>query len=198
MRIGIDLDNTIICYEESFGSVARKYGYVQSNISLGKQAVKDEVLKNKNGQFNWERLQGLVYGRYLQQAKLYPNFLKFLIEAVSLGDVQIDIVSHKTVFAHHDPLKTNLRSSALKFLRDSRVFDVGAISFKNVHFTSTLDDKVAKIQALGCEIFIDDLNIVFEHYDFPETCRKILFNGISEESHGLCGWRQVSNDIFKQ
>ena len=85
--------------------------------------------------------------------------------------MQIDIVSHKTVFAHHDPLKTNLRSSALEFLRDSRVFDVGAISFKT--FTSrALDDKVAKIQALGCEIFIDDLNIVFEHYDFQKHAAK--------------------------
>ena len=97
MRIGIDLDNTIICYQESFKSVARKYGYVCCNINSGKLAVKDEVLRNENGQYNWEKLQGLVYGKYIQQAKLYPNFLKFLLSAVSFGDVQLDIVSHKTV-----------------------------------------------------------------------------------------------------
>ena len=138
-----------------------------ANINSGKLAVKDEVLRNENGQYNWEKLQGLVYGKYIQQAKLYPNFLKFLLSAVSFGDVQLDIVSHKTVFAHHDPAKTNLRSSALEFVTSCGVFDLDAIAVENVQFTNSLDEKIQKIRSLDCEIFIDDLNSVFEHPDFP-------------------------------
>lgn len=196
MRIGIDLDNTIICYDESFKLVARRYGYVQSNISLGKQAVKDEVLKSKNGQFNWEKLQGLVYGKYIQQAKLYPNFFEFLLAAVSFGGVRLDIVSHKTVFAHHDPKKTNLRSNALEFLTSCGVFNLDAITVKNVHFTNTLDEKIDKIKFLGCELFIDDLNRVFEHPKFPMNCHKILFNSTSNKSGSPLGWKEICNDTF--
>ena len=92
------------------------------------------------------KLQGLVYGKYIQQAKLYPNFLKFLLSAVSFGDVQLDIVSLKTVFAHHDPARQFTIKCTI--LTSCGVFDLDAITVENVHFTNSLDEKIQKIRSL--------------------------------------------------
>ena len=91
---------------------------------------------------------------------------------------------------------TNLRSSALEFLTSCGVFDVDAITVKNVHFTNTLDKKIEKIKLLGCEIFIDDLDRVFEHPKFPVNCHKILFNSTSKKFGAPLGWKEICNDLF--
>ena len=58
------------------------------NINSGKLAVKDEVLKMKTANTSGKNYKG-SFMKYIQQAKLYPNFLKFLLSAVSFGDVQL-------------------------------------------------------------------------------------------------------------
>ena len=43
MKIGIDFDNTIVCYDEIFNDVALKLGYIQNNKHLNKSQVKKKI-----------------------------------------------------------------------------------------------------------------------------------------------------------
>jgi hypothetical protein len=45
-----------------------------------------------------------------------------------------------------------------------------------VSFELTKEAKVARIAALGCEAFIDDLPEIFASPDFPISTRRILFD----------------------
>ena len=76
MRIGIDIDNTIICYDRVFAAVAKSRGY-----SL--RTVVHQKLRLKNGFTNgtcatFTRLQGEVYGKFIDLANLFDGVLAFI------------------------------------------------------------------------------------------------------------------------
>ena len=63
MRIGIDIDNTIICYDRVFAAVAKSRGY-----TVHSSASKTEVKKwfHERGMHQaFTRLQGEVYGKFI-------------------------------------------------------------------------------------------------------------------------------------
>jgi hypothetical protein len=45
-----------------------------------------------------------------------------------------------------------------------------------VFFELTKEAKAARVAALGCEIFIDDLPEIFALPDFPSSARTVLFD----------------------
>ena len=67
----------------------------------------------------------------------------------------------------------------------------------NVYFEGTRDDKVRRIRALGCDVFVDDLAEVLGHGGMPATCRKILFG--SDPQSGFeqyASWHEVRDALF--
>jgi hypothetical protein len=197
MRIGLDLDNTLICYDQAFLRVGKEEGILPASFAGNKAAVKRALLAERPDGSLWEALQGLVYGRRIDAAMLFDGVTEFLGQCRSHAD-SVAIVSHKTERAHYDPA-TDLRVAALQWMERRRFFDVSGLGLErsNVYFESTRDDKVRRIRELGCDVFVDDLAEVLVHGGMPAACRKILF---STDPHSgfeqYASWQEVCDALF--
>ena len=78
MRIGIDLDNTLICYDQAFLRVGQEEGMLPASFAGNKAAVKRALLVERPDGSLWEALQGLVYGRRIDAATLFDGVTEFL------------------------------------------------------------------------------------------------------------------------
>ncbi len=210
MIIGIDLDNTIIDYRESFWLTSVSTGIISDNdkkdfcLKKGtfpsKSQIKQYLKSEKNSDFMWESLQGKVYGQYIPHAKIYPGFANFLLHCKNRG-VKVFIISHKTKFGHNDNSKTPLREAALNFLKKNNLFsDDYGINENDVFFLNTRNAKVNKIMDLKCTYFIDDLPQIFEEKNFPQKTTKILFDPVSESlmNDTFNSWWTINKYIFDQ
>ena len=176
MKIGLDFDNTIACYNDVFSSEAKIKGLVNKEWEGSKQDLKLLLDSQEDGQTTWQTMQGKVYGPSMQKATLFPGVARFLLRCKLKGHT-VFIVSHKTKYGHFDKTKTLLREASLKWM-DSQGFFKDAlfgINRKNIFFANTQSEKVLKIKSLNLDVFVDDLEEIFLHHDFPEI-KKILFS----------------------
>jgi hypothetical protein len=206
--IGIDLDNTIINYNEAFKYAAKKLDilskdFFAKNISLSddlstKDLIKKHVLSQIGGKYNWESLQGQVYGNFIRHAKIFPGVANFLFHCNCRG-IKVFVVSHKTKFGHHDEYKTSLRESAVNFLEHNNLLTSAyGLSKSSIFFLETRENKVRKIAELGCDYFIDDLTEVFLEPEFPKNTKQILFNiqGKTDSENTFNTWYQINKYFF--
>ena len=179
MRIGIDFDNTIACYDGVFHAAALERGLIPASLASDKNAVRDFL--NSNGRADaFTELQGYVYGARMELASPYPGFGEFVASARQAGH-GLFIVSHKTKHPILGP-KHDLHAAARGFLIERGLVGAGRgqIDPANVFFELTKEAKVARIAALGCEAFVDDLPEIFASPDFPGTARRILFDPVDQ------------------
>ena len=210
MIIGIDLDNTIIDYRNAFWYTAlatgilndtgRKSDSNKKDTFPSKNAIKSYLLCRENGDYQWEALQGQVYGQYIHNAQIFPGVANFLLHCKVRG-VKVYIISHKTEFGHHDKSKTSLRKAALqkKKKKDLLSGDYG-IQMKDIFFFDARRKKVNKVAELNCTYFIDDLPEVFREEDFPKNTTEILFDIQSEHAmnYTFNSWRGINELVFNQ
>src|ERR1700704_7135247 len=78
MRIGLDLDNTLICYDQAFLRVGKEEGILPASFVGNKAAVKRALLAERPDGYLWEALQGLVYGRRNDSGVLFDGVTEFL------------------------------------------------------------------------------------------------------------------------
>ena len=189
-HIGLDLDNTIIDYAEAFVAVGVRYGLLPADRKIqSKSGAKDFLLAKPEGKRDWMRLQGLVYGPEIEGARLYDGVYEFIHEAARRGH-RLSIVSHKTEKGHFDTTGTNLREAALSFLGShGLVGDDNIIGARDVHFLSSREAKLRRIQEIGCDLFVDDLVAVLRHPNFPQNTKPVWFTETASEQDGLvsCG-----------
>ena len=171
MFIGLDLDNTIICYDGVFHRVARRRGWIEDGVEATKKSVKLAVLA-AHGNDVWTELQAEVYGPALSEASEYEGARAFAETALEAG-LSVAILSHKTRYPALG-LRSDLHSAALAWLESCGWIDL--IGRDNVEFHETRSDKVAAIARRGCRVFVDDLPEVFAEPGFPHATRKILFD----------------------
>jgi len=194
MLIGLDFDNTLACYNDVFTSEAQKKGLVNKEWKGSKQDLKLLLDSLEDGQTTWQKMQGQVYGPSMQKASLFPGVARFLLRC-KLKGFTVFIVSHKTKYGHYDKTKTLLREASLKWM-DSKGFfkdDLFGINRKNIFFANTQSEKVLKIKSLNLDVFVDDLEEIFLHHDFPEI-KKIHFSSSSSINSGveLCNnWTDI-------
>jgi hypothetical protein len=200
-RIGLDLDNTLISYEEVFRSYAQRRGLIEAGFRGGKDEVRHALRRQDDGELKWQKLQGAVYGKGVAEAVLFDGADAFLRRASTLGR-EIVIVSHKTEFGHYDRDRINLREAALAWMRVQGFFDTGGLGVApdKVRFTATRDEKLALIREFAVDYFIDDLPEVLEHPDFPPEVTGILFTrGVTCESsypRVAAHWRDIARMVF--
>ena len=200
-RIGIDLDNTLINYDEVFRTFAQQRGLLDSSFVGGKDDVRAALRAMPDGEIAWQHLQGAVYGKGVRQAVLFEGAEVFLLRARDRG-CEVFIVSHKTEFGHYDPDRVNLRDAAMQWMETQGFFrdDAFAIPDKNVLFASTRSEKIAAIRELGVSFFIDDLPEVLEDGGFPEAVTGILFTrgagALSPYPRALAHWRDITGMVF--
>ena len=177
MNIGIDFDNTIARYDDSFREVALAEGCISENWSgNSKTELRDHLRSQLDGEITWMKLQGRVYGKFMHRAEMMHGVANFLLKCKVLNH-RVFIVSHKTEYGHFDQRKISLRQEAIKWMDVKRFFDLDcfAINRNDIYFADTRDEKVAIIAQLKCDWFIDDLPEVFVEENFPKGTQKVLF-----------------------
>jgi hypothetical protein len=174
LTLGIDFDNTLVCYDEVFHRVAVEQGLVPADTTRTKDAVRDR-LRAAGREEAWTELQGHVYGARLREAPAFPGALAFVAEALR-RDVHVAIVSHKTRYPYRGPA-VDLHAAARDWLAHQGCFDAARIGLADdrVFFRETKEQKLEQIAAIGCSHFIDDLPEILLADGFPGFTEKLLF-----------------------
>ncbi|PTY04050.1 hypothetical protein DB346_04455 [Verrucomicrobia bacterium LW23] len=172
--VGIDFDNTLVCYDTLFHRVAAEQKLIPDDVPVNKTAVRN-YLRQIGREPAWTEMQGVVYGNRIVEAEAYPGALDFIRQGIASGWT-LHIVSHKTRY----PIKgepVDLHESARRWLETQGVHS-SAIGLPrgNVWFAPTKTEKAQRAEALGCQVFIDDLPEFLLDPAFPSGIRRILFD----------------------
>lgn len=206
--IGLDLDNTLVGYDELLCDLAVSEGYLappapQQALRLGKRALRDALrAKGDHGEQDWRRLQALVYGTHMPRARLMDGVAGFLDRITALraagASFQLYIVSHKTRVANNYSDGADFHAAAMEFLTAKGFFAPGTgLTPDRVFFEPTREAKVARIAALGCTHFVDDLEETFAEPTFPQGVTRLLYDPAGDAAaqpgvRRLRTWTEIS------
>ncbi|MBX3745514.1 MAG: aminoglycoside phosphotransferase family protein [Verrucomicrobiae bacterium] len=181
MRLGIDFDNTIVCYDELFRKLAVEDGSIAGASLTTKTAIRDS-LRSAGREAVWTRMQGVAYGPRLGEAKPFPGVLGFIRLCIRAG-WHVFIISHKTRFPYLGE-RHDLHAAAWAWIE--RVGLLGGapdgLSAADVFFEGTKEAKLERIRSCECDFFVDDLPEFLGDPRFPEGVQRILFDPSGE--HG--------------
>lgn len=193
--IGLDLDNTIICYKGVFHRVALQQRLIPPDLPEGKDDVRDH-LRSVGREDDWTRLQGYVYGPGLSEAQPYPGLPAFLDGARAAG-WRVLVISHKTRTPYLGP-PYDLQQSARDWLAARGVLapGPGGIRPDEVFLEESKADKLRRIAETGCRVFVDDLPEFLAEPSFPSGVRRVLFDPDSRATpdprwSAVSGWAEV-------
>jgi hypothetical protein len=172
MRLGLDFDNTLISYDQLFQSVALEKALIPETTPPQKNAVRD-YLRQQGIEDEWTRLQGEVYGNRILEAEPYPG-MQAALKGLSYLQIPMCIVSHKTR-APFLGEPWDLHAAARSWLKQQGFHDANRMGWSEdqVFFELTKEAKVARIVALGCSHYVDDLPEILAM--LPDSVEKILF-----------------------
>ncbi|WP_246088571.1 hypothetical protein [Phreatobacter stygius] len=190
MRIGIDFDNTIACYDGVFHAAALERDLVPQGLGTGKTAVRD-YLNGAGRKDEFTELQGYVYGTRMDLASTYPGCETFVSRALAERH-ELFVVSHKTRHPILGP-KYDMHAAAHGFLAARGLSGSGRIPDDRIFFEPTKEEKVARAAALGIDVFIDDLPEILTMPGFPATARRILFDPEGAHSGRMASYAGVEN-----
>ena len=200
--IGVDFDNTLVSYDDVMYGVALQQGLIHSGTRKSKRDIRDRIRQLPDGEIGWQRLQAIVYGPRMRDARLIDGVQTFF-ELCQQHKVRVYIISHKTKFAKLDETGTNLRVAALTWMRRNRFFEADGLglSQKDVYFESTRREKIERISQLGCTHFIDDLEETFLEDSFPMSVEKIPYAPHMQHSsipgaRVFTTWKEISDYLF--
>jgi hypothetical protein len=195
--VGIDLDNTIICYDRLMHQIAVEQRVIAPTVPATKRDICAAVRSTPDGENRWQRLQGEVYGPRIVAAAPKAGVCIAVAAMVRAG-LHLAVVSHKTrVAAQGDG--TDLHEAALGWLEVHGVFAAGLLR-DDVHFTATADAKVVRIGELGCRWFVDDRLEILAHPRFPAGTERLwLGPSRGERPAGVCcvpTWEDVTRHVL--
>ena len=206
MRIGIDFDNTIACYNGVFHAAALERGLIPAELGRDKNSVRDH-LNGAGRNDDFTELQGYIYGARMDLVAPYPGFAGF-VAAARKADHELFIVSHKTRYPILGP-KYDMHAAARGFLSAHSLMGEGALQIDPscVFFELTKEEKIARASVIRCEIFIDDLPEIFTMPGFPDGMRRILFDPANQFArvpenmgnlHRRLSWAVIAADLNRE
>lgn len=201
MKIGIDLDNTLVEYDAAFLAAAQSLAIALPQSFRSKYQVREFLRAQPDGERTWQRVQGLSYGRFAQaHAKIFPGVKRFLWRCRQNGH-SVTIVSHKTEYGHDDVDRVPLRTVASAFLADQGIAGTRDAVVREVIFKNTYEEKIACIETQAFDWFIDDLYEVLCDLAKCRGLRTIHFQpapspclqsfSVNEEDCSLSDWQQI-------
>ena len=197
MRIGIDFDNTIVSYDSVFHAVAVERSLLRTDVQPRKLAVRDH-LRALGREDEWTEMQGHVYGTRMEDAEAFPGVIDFVRRATARGH-SVAVISHKTRVPFMGPphdlhaaargwIESKLRNGRGPLVPDDLVF-----------FEPTKAEKLARVAAAACDVFIDDLPEILLAPEFPAGVSRFLFDPDGEhdvvEGSGLrvcASWKDIA------
>lgn len=201
LRLGLDFDGTIVVYDQVFHRHAVERFGLPREVAVNKTAVRDWLRRQPDGEAKWIELQGLVYGSKMSEAKLAPGLAEFL-RAIRAAQIPVCIISHKTEFSVAEP-RVNLRAAALAWLEANGFFTTDGFGLRraDVFFEATRADKLRRIAAQGCTMFVDDLAEVLTEPEFPSGVERWHYQpqDTATEHAGiraLADWSTLQQRVF--
>jgi hypothetical protein len=175
MRIGLDLDGTIVVYDDVFHRHAVDRFALPAEVPQDKTAVRDWLRAHAPGEQAWIELQRVVYGLRMAEASLAPGLPAFLSDCRDAG-IEISIISHKTRFSVATP-QVDLHAAAFAWFEQNGFFaaDGFALERERVFFEPTRGAKLQRIASEGCVLFVDDLEEVLAEPAFPRSAERWLY-----------------------
>ena len=200
MLLGVDFDNTIVCYDQLFYRVAVEKGLIPSEVPASKGKVRDH-LRQCGQEDVWTALQGYVYGARMHDAHPFPGVLEFFTRCKEHG-LTVCIISHKTRVPFQGPVY-DLRQAAHEWLQSQGFYDPFKIGLspQQVYFELTKQQKLERIAKVGCSHFIDDLPEFLSESGFPVDVERILFDPNDDHAaanHGYrtCSWADITGSLI--
>lgn len=177
MRIGFDLDNTIICYDQAIERLAEETLSIPKTLARTKASLRD-FLRAEDREDEWTEFQGRLYGPGMSYAEPFPSAIE-MINAIQQAGHTTFIISHRTRRPYLGP-QYDLHESAAKWIGANLMIDGQAlIQSSHIHLNETRDEKIGLIASLECDVFIDDLIEVLNDAGFPPKAQKLLFKPLA-------------------
>ena len=200
MLIGIDFDNTTVCYDDAFHRAAVKRDLIPPTMPPSKDQIRNH-LRQLGREDEWTELQGHVYGIAILHALPYAGVVDFLKRCKQQA-AQVRIISHKTHHPFRGP-QYDLHQAAFDWLQTNRFFDPIAIGLSPdyVFFEKSKERKLARIAEVCCTHFIDDLPEFLAEADFPAEVQRILFDP-HDQAHQesrfarAASWKQIAELVL--
>lgn len=171
--IGLDLDNTIACYDGAIATLAAERLDLPPHVPLTKLGVRDH-LRATGREPAWTEFQGHLYGPGMTHATPFVGVIATITEMVDRGHA-VQIVSHRSRHPYLGP-KFDLHASARAWVeRTFRTSDGQPLGLSGIHLNEHKSEKIAKVRELGCTVFVDDLLEVLTDPTFPEQTRRVWF-----------------------
>lgn len=192
MIVGVDFDNTLVCYDDLFRAAAVARGLMPADGPADKTGVREWFVQ-RGREDDFTLLQGEVYGPALGTAPPYSGALACLTRLKAAGET-VYIVSHKTPTPALGP-PYNLRLAAWEWLDANGFLTPGPIAGSDVFFEDTMEAKAARIASLNCTHFIDDMERFLLRPDFPAKTRRLRFNPAGNPTaaglEGISSWHDA-------
>lgn len=199
--IGIDFDNTIVSYDSLFHAIAVEKGLISSSVLKSKEVVRN-TLRSQGQEEEWILLQGLVYGDRIKDAQSFDGFKEF-VQWANDKNLELAIVSHKTKFPFRGP-QYDLHDAAREWLKYNKITtsEGGSIKDSNIWFIEDKAGKIAKINEIGCKLFIDDLPEILLHPELNKDVIKILFDPYNQSKDqesfvNASSWENIKQLVSK-
>jgi hypothetical protein len=174
MKIGLDFDNTIVCYNQAIALLAEDFFDLPIEIPRTKLGLRD-YLRAEDRESDWTAFQGELYGPGMRYAKPFEGAISTMQQLIVKGH-ELAIVSHRSRHPYAGP-QYDLHLAAHNWITDHlspcEIFDEQS---KNTYFMETLSGKLKKIADIRCDIFVDDLPAVLDSTEFPGSTLGILFD----------------------
>jgi len=170
--IGLDFDNTIVCYDKAIARLADELFDLPTHLPRTKLALRD-FLRQANREYEWTAFQGALYGPGMAYAEPFQQALETMQALKDMGH-SLCVVSHRSLRPYAGPAY-DLHAAARAWV-DQRLVSNGLVDNEMTHFHETRGEKIAAIRDLGCDAFLDDLPEVLEDERFPSACWAILFD----------------------
>lgn len=174
MRIGVDFDNTIVCYDQAIALLAEDLLDLPQHLPRTKLCLRD-FLRSEGREIEWTTFQGELYGPGMRYAHPFDGAVETMQKLVASG-IELVIISHRSRRPYAGP-PHDLHEAARGWV-DKRLKSIGLFNDNNsmVNFLETREEKVTCISDLGCHAFIDDLPEVLQAPGFPSQTVGILFD----------------------
>ena len=202
MLIGLDFDNTIVCYNEAIALLAEELFELPADVPHTKLGLRN-YLRAAGREPEWSAFQGELYGPGMRYAEPFDGAIATMQQLLAEGH-ELVIISHRSSRPYagepHD-LHAAARGWVADRLQSVGLF--GSVADKSaVNFLETRDQKVEMITHLGCEAFLDDLPEVLNSPGFPAAAAGILFDPaglyVSYEESGsirISSWVQLPGKL---
>ena len=173
VTIGLDFDNTIVCYDKAIRELAKKHFDLPARVKT-KTEIKTYI-SNLHGNLAWTKFQGELYGPGMHFAEPYAGSIETIFK-LSLSGFRILILSHRSRYPYAG-YKYDLHEYAVKWL-DQKLRYQGNMVIKkdSIFFFETKLEKILAITEQGCDYFLDDLPEIINNENFPKNTTGFLFD----------------------